>query len=179
MRNESVDFCSKNFKFNDFFTCSETYKHSSVENLPLSEATYDFISQLANDILEPCLLEFGNLELTYGFCGKKLSQTIKKGKGGIHPPLDQHAGMEINKNGNLICPRGGIAADFHCLPVSSLDVAKFIVRTLSFDRLYFYGENRPIHVSVNSNPISQIIIMKKIIKRVVPQRISKENFLLI
>jgi len=179
MRNDPNNFCSKNFKFDDFFTCSETFHNSLVENLPLSESTYDFISKLANDILEPCLLEFGNLKLTYGFCGQKLSQTIKKGKGGIHPPLDQHAGMEINKNGNLICPRGGMAADFHCLPVSSIDVAKFIVRTLSFDRLYFYGEDRPIHVSVNSNPIAQIVIMKKVIKRVVPHRISKENFLLI
>ena len=145
--------------------------------MPLSEATYKFMSKLANEILEPCLLEFKSLELTYGFCGNKLSQAIKKGKGGIYPPLDQHAGMEVNKTGKLICPRGGIAADFHCLPVSSLEVAKYIVAKLPFDRLYYYGNKRPIHVSVNSDPIAQIVIMKKATRRVVPQRISIEKFL--
>ena len=131
-------FCSENFNFEDFISCSETFQNVSVENVPCLEATYEFIRQLANDILEPCLLEFGNLKLTYGFCGKNLSRAIKKGNGGIHPPLDQHAGMELNASGDLICPRGGMAADFHCLPASSLQVAKFVVETLPFDRLYFY-----------------------------------------
>lgn len=170
-------YCSKNFSFEDFISCSETFQNISVENVPRLETSYKFIKSLANDILEPCLAKFGNLNLTYGFCSEKLSRAIKKGNGGIHPPLDQHAGMELNANGNLICPRGGMAADFHCLPISSLQVAKFVVGKLPFDRLYYYGENRPIHVSVNSKPSSQIVIMRKVNVRVVPQRINADAFL--
>lgn len=170
-------FCSENFKFEDFMSCSETFQNTPVANAPCLPATYKFIRQLANDILEPCLLEFGNLKLTYGFCGKYLSRAIKKANGGIHPPLDQHAGMELNALGNLICARGGMAADFHCFPVSSLQVAKFVVETLPFDRLYFYGDDRPIHVSVNAPPSTQIVIMKKINTRVVPRRMTVEAFL--
>ena len=170
-------FCSENFKFEDFISCSETFQNTSVENVPCLEGTYEFIRLLANDILEPCLLEFGNLKLTYGFCGNNLSKAIKKGNGGIHPPLDQHAGMELNASGDLICPRGGMAADFHCFPASSLQVAKFVVETLSFDRLYFYGDDRPIHVSVNRKPVGQIVMMKKNNTRVVPRRVTVDTFL--
>jgi len=177
MGNKSNDFCSKNFKFNDFVSCSETYQNSLVENEPFSKETFDFISQLANDILEPCLLEFGNLKLTYGFCGSELAKFIKKGNGGIYPPLDQHAGMEVNKFGDLICPRGGMAADFHCLPRSSLEVAKFIVEKLPFDRLYFYGADRPVHVSVNKELTSQVVLMQKARIKIVPRRINKSDFL--
>jgi hypothetical protein len=66
---------------------------------------------------------------------------------------------------------------FHCLPVSSLQVAKFVVEQLPFDRLYFYGDNRPVHVSVNTETSSQIVIMKKMKTRVVPQRMTVEAFL--
>ena len=174
---KAEDFCSENFNFEDFISCSETFQNVSLKNVPYRKVTYEFIRQLANDILEPCLSEFGNLKLTYGFCGKDLSRAIKKGNGGIPPPLDQHAGMELNASGDLICRRGGMAADFHCLPVSSLQVAKFVVGNLPFDRLYFYGKNRPIHVSVNADSSSQIVMMKKMTTRVVPQRISVDAFL--
>ena len=99
--------------------------------------------QLANEILEPCLSEFGTLQLTYGFCSHALATKIKKRVGRIYPSLDQHAGMEQTDNGELISPRGGFAADFHCFPSSSK--VKFIVTRLNFDRLYFYGEDRSVH----------------------------------
>lgn len=170
-------FCSKNFKYEDFISCSETFKAMNITNAPYLSATYDFLSQLANDILEPCLLEFGNLQLTYGFCGHTLSSAIKKRRGGIYPPLDQHAGMELNAAGGLICSRGGIAADFHCKPTSSLKVAKFVVERLPFDRLYFYGEDRPIHVSVNKVLTSQIVVMRKVNTKIVPKRVAHGTFL--
>ena len=85
--------------------------------------------------------------------------------------------MELNASGDLICSRGGMAADFHCLPASSLQVAKFVVEHLPFDRLYFYGDNRSVHVSVNTEPSSQIVIMKKMKTRVVPKRMTVEAFL--
>jgi hypothetical protein len=177
MASKPETFCSENFNFEDFISCSETFQNGSIENTPVLAETYEFIRQLANDILEPCLSEFGSLKLTYGFCGKNLSRAIKKVNGGIYPPLDQHAGMELNTSGGLICPRGGMAADFHCLPVISLQVAKFVVKTLPFDRLYFYGNSRPIHVSVNAEPSTQIVIMKKMNTRVVPQSMTVDAFL--
>ena len=177
MRSKTKNFCSKNFNFEDFLSCSETFQNVLVENVPSLEATYEFIRKLANDILEPCLSEFGDLKLTYGFCGKDLSRAIKNGSGGIYPPLDQHAGMELNEAGGLICSRGGMAADFHCLPSPSLQVAKFVVGMLPFDRLYFYGNNRPIHVSVNAEPSKQIVLMKKMNTKVVPKRMTVDAFL--
>ena len=177
MTSKAEDFCSQNFNFDDFVACSETFQNARVDNVPCPDDTYKFIRQLANDILEPCLSKFGHLKLTYGFCGKDLSRAIKNRSGGIYPPLDQHAGMELNASGDLICSRGGMAADFHCLPVSSLQVAKFVVEQLPFDRLYFYGDNRPVHVSVNTETSSQIVIMKKVLTRVVPRRIPKNKFL--
>jgi len=176
MASKAKDFCSENFNFEDFLSCSETFQNVLVENVPSLEATYEFIRKLANDILEPCLSEFGNLKLTYGYCGKDLSRAIKNGNGGIYPPLDQHAGMELNEVGGLICSRGGMAADFHCLPSPSLQVAKFVVGMLPFDRLYFYGNNRPIHVSVNAEPSKQIVLMKKMNTKVVPKRMTVDAF---
>lgn len=177
MAPKAEDFCSENFNFEDFISCSDTFKNVTVENVPRRNATYEFMRQLANDILEPCLSEFGNLKLTYGFCGKSLSRAIKNGNGGIYPALDQHAGMELKASGHMICPRGGMAADFHCFPASSLQVAKFVVETLPFDRLYFYGKERPIHVSVNRELASQIVIMRTINTRIIPRRLDKEAFL--
>ena len=177
MASKAKDFCSENFNFEDFVSCSETFQNVSVDNVPCRDDTYKFIRQLANDILEPCLSKFGHLKLTYGFCGKSLSRAIKNRNGGIFPPLDQHAGMELNASGDLICSRGGMTADFHCLPISSLQVAKFVVEHLPFDRLYFYGDNRSVHVSVNTEPSSQIVIMKKMKTRVVPKRMAVEAFL--
>jgi len=179
MPKNSEIFCSNHFKYQDFFHCSDTYQSTQVDNLPQNDATYSFIKQLANDILEPCIEYFGSLKLTYGFCSHELSRAIRKRNGGIYPPLDQHAGMEQKATGELICPRGGIAADFHCLPTSSLTVSKFIVDQLPFDRLYFYGEDRPVHVSVNEKPINQIVLMQKAQSRVVPRRISKSDFMLL
>ena len=177
MASKAEEFCSENFNFEDFLSCSETFQNIMVDNVPCRDDTYKFIRQLANDILEPCLSKFGHLKLTYGFCGNKLSRAIKKGNRGIYPPLDQHAGMELNASGDLICSRGGMAADFHCLPASSLAVAKFIVEKLPFDRLYFYGADRPVHVSVNKQLTSQIVLMQKARLQIVPRRINKSDFL--
>jgi hypothetical protein len=177
MPNDTKIYCSTHFKYEDFFNCSETYQATLVENSPNKASTYGFIRQLANDILEPCFEQFGALQLTYGFCGNDLSRAIRKRGGGIYPPLDQHAGMELNAAGKLICPRGGMAADFHCPPKSSLELAKFIVDKLPFDRLYFYGESRPVHVSVNKKLTAQVVLMQKARTKVVPRRISKSDFL--
>ena len=40
-------FCSKYFKYRDFFECSDTYKKNQyINNLPLQKKTYDFIEKI-------------------------------------------------------------------------------------------------------------------------------------
>ena len=111
---------------------------------------------------------------TYGFCSAELNKHIPKNN---YPKLDQHAGHELNKKGNSICERLGFAVDFIVPDVPSLKVAKFIASKLSFDRLYYYGNDRPIHVSLNQNPIHSIVLMKLYGHRRIPSRISKEKFI--
>jgi hypothetical protein len=55
--------------------------------------------------------------------------------------------MEVNSRGALICERGGAACDFLVEFEDMEIVAAWIMENLPFDRLYFYGKNRPIHLS--------------------------------
>ena len=168
------DNCSKYFTFSDFVECSDTYKRVLCENEPKQPETYLAIKELACNVLDKVQEEFGSLKLTYGFCSSTLDKYIKKNNS---PKLDQHAGHELNSKGQPICERLGFAADFIVPSFSSLDVARYIVSSLKFDRLYYYGCERPLHVSLNKNPISQIYLMKTYDNRRVPLKISEERFL--
>lgn len=55
-------------------------------------------------------------------------------------------GLDVYK-GNLICPRLGAAVDFIVEDENMREVADWIAANTPFDRLYFYGEDRPVHVS--------------------------------
>ena len=46
-----------------------------------------------------------------------------------------------------MCERGGAACDFIVDDEDMREVAEWIVANLPYDRLYFYGSDRPIHVS--------------------------------
>ncbi|WP_256360246.1 hypothetical protein [Methylomonas koyamae] len=65
----------------------------------------------------------------------------------VAPKLDQHAAYELNSKKNLICPRLGAAVDFIVDDENMREVADWIAENMPYDRLYFYGEDRPIHVS--------------------------------
>ena len=166
--------CSKYFDFKDFFECSDTYKSILCDNVPVEAETFEAVKYLAHEILDKVQEEFGQLDLTYGFCSAELNKHIPKNN---YPKLDQHAGHELNKKGNSICERLGFAVDFIVPDVPSLKVAKFIASKLRFDRLYYYGNDRPIHVSLNQNPIHSIVLMKLYGHRRIPSRISKEKFI--
>ena len=135
---------SRYFHLEDFLYCSETWKKSPVPNIPQREETVDAIISLARNILDPLADNFGKVELSYGFAGAILIKTIKAR---IAPKIDQHAGHEINSRGNRICQRDGFAVDLFVPNVKSLEVAKYIVKELPYDRLYYYGTDSPIHVS--------------------------------
>ena len=165
--------CSKYFYFQDFFECSDTYKSNPCDNIPKEAETFNVIENLSVSILDKVYEAFGPIVLTYGFCSYELSKKIKKN---IYPKLDQHSGYE-KRNGKLICERLGFASDFYVPDCSSLEVARYIVSNLPFDRIYYYGADNPIHLSINDNTKGSIVLMTRIENRRMPRRISKEKFL--
>jgi hypothetical protein len=124
--------------------CGDTQLSLGCPNTPQRPETYNSLHGLATKILDPIIEYFGAIKLTYGFCSKELSKHIKKR---VAPALDQHAGEERRTNGQLICKRGGAACDFLVVDEDMREVAEWVIKNLPFDRLYFYGSERPIHVS--------------------------------
>ena len=170
------DACSRNFVYRDFIECGETWLSSGVSNVPTQYQTYLSLKRLATTVLEPVVSQFGTVELTYGLATGELSKKIKRH---IAPKLDQHAAHELSAAGNRICGRGGAACDFRVKGVESLVVAQWLVGNTSFDRLYYYGANRPIHVSAAENPKGQCVLVRRDPSsgRVIPSVISAKKFL--
>ncbi|MEI8304081.1 MAG: DNA phosphorothioation-associated putative methyltransferase [Burkholderiales bacterium] len=136
--------CGANFTFRDFIECGETQLRLAVRNVPRNPQTYNALYDLAVHILDPLIDYFGAIKLTYGFCSAELGRHIHRR---VAPALDQHAALEVNRLGRQICPRGGAACDFLVEHEDMSEVADWIIANTSFDRLYFYGADRPVHVS--------------------------------
>ncbi len=141
--------CSRHVRWRQLVACGETWHRldqagSPCANLPLQPETWEGLRQLACQILDPVVDRFGPIELTYGFAGPELVRHIRSR---IAPALDQHAGWERNRRGEFVCSRLGQACDLRVPGVPSDDVARWVMQALPFDRLYFYGAERPIHVS--------------------------------
>jgi len=150
------DMCGQNIKFRQLIECGETQSECKLANLPKVPESYQALHDLAVNIIDPVIEHFGKVQITYGFCSHELSNAIP---GRIYPPLDQHAAHEVKTNGNLICPRLGAAVDFSIADKNMLEVAQWIVSNTDFDRLYFYGEDRPIHVSFGPDHSKQAVRM--------------------
>jgi hypothetical protein len=169
--------CGSNLTFRDFTDCSATFKSSDVNNIPKEDKTFIALVALATNIIDPLIKNFGLLELTYGFASLELTKHIK---GRIAPALDQHSSYEKNSKGNLICDRGGAAADFYIKNTGSLLVAKWIIENCLFDRLYFYNNSRPLHVSYGPQLNRSIVVMtpsKKNQLRYIPRVYKEAEFL--
>lgn len=136
--------CGENFTFRDFIECGETQRRLSVRNVPLNPHTYNALFDLAVHVLDPLVEYFGAIKLTYGFCSSELGRHIHRR---VAPELDQHAALEINRLGRPICGRGGAACDFLVEHEDMREVADWLIAHTPFDRLYFYGSDRPLHVS--------------------------------
>jgi DNA phosphorothioation-associated putative methyltransferase len=159
--------CGVNFRFRDFIECGETQQRLSISNLPRSPNTYNALFQLATQILDPITDYFGAIKLTYGFCSGELGKHIKER---VEPSLDQHASHEKKKNGKFICERLGAACDFIVEDEDMREVADWIIENLPFDRLYFYGSARPLHVSFGpSNQRSAFEIQKLEGNKIIPK----------
>ncbi|GBE95704.1 hypothetical protein NCWK1_5492 [Nostoc cycadae WK-1] len=131
-------------------TCSNTYaKYSSLINpYPENSESLGSLETLNQLIITPVINKFGaeNFKLTYGFCSKNLLKFLNREKSRICVKVDQHMSYEINSRGNYYCKHLGAACDFVITGIDSRKVISYL-KTLNFDSIYYYGADRPIHVS--------------------------------
>jgi len=133
-----------------------------AENHP-NQSSDTQLHLLINKLLIPIELEFGLVSISYGFTSYPLMRWIQKYyPGNTAPKIDQHAAMEINTHENRICKRDGAACDFIVEGYESNmgEIANFICTNLKFDRLYFYGKSKPIHISIGPNNTRYALIRK-------------------
>ncbi|WP_281222275.1 hypothetical protein [Photobacterium sanguinicancri] len=126
------------------------HPHYTLDNIA-NPPSYQQLSLLSDKLLIPIENHLGTINVTYGFtCHSLLRYILKNSSGDMAPDIDQHASMEINTRGNRICKRDGAACDILVAGYENRmdEVAKYIAQSLPFDRLYFYGKNKPIHISV-------------------------------
>jgi hypothetical protein len=141
-------------------TCTQTYQKYADQVNPYPEnpeETIPALKALCEYILDPVIDHFGReqFRLTYGFCSRDLKrflaqkdpQTgIKHGR--VDPSRDQHMAHEKNRNGKYYCSRLGAACDFQIIGLESDRLVEWILeQQLPFDSLYYYGPDRPIHIS--------------------------------
>jgi hypothetical protein len=153
--------CGRHFKYRDLVECGKTWREHAVrgeaiDNLPSQRDSLRALRELCLEILDPVIETFGRIELTYGFSSLRLARRVP---GGIAPALDQHAAHETGRTGRPVCRRLGAAVDFRIPGISSLLVARWIVDRLPFDRLYYYGARRPLHVSVGPDQSRAVVVM--------------------
>jgi DNA phosphorothioation-associated putative methyltransferase len=160
--------CGRVFTYRQFVECGETWERTRCDNVPRRPETYNALYDLAASVLDPVVEYFGAVKLTYGFSSPALTQAIA---GRIAPKLDQHAGCELGRGGRMICPRGGAAIDFLVEYEDMLEVARWIAANCKFDRLYVYGSDRPIHVSLGPDLAGEIYELTAKGNRRVPRRL--------
>ena len=150
--------------------CSDTWRALArdgrvIANRPEQLQTWTAIGLLHDELLRPLEDEFGVVVLTYGFAGPELVKAVKEraAAGGwlpnISPAGDQHAGYELNSLGNRICKHDGIAVDLRVPGRPTGEIRDWIFGRLPFDRMYVYGDDRPLHLSWAPEPIGQVIEM--------------------
>jgi hypothetical protein len=172
--------CGRYFRYRDLIECGDTWRrlaaaNSAPSNIPREADTIVAMQNICAVILDPAVDAFGKVVLTYGFSSAALARKIPNR---IAPSLDQHAGSEKTTSGRAICGRGGIAADFRVPGVSTAEVARWVCSTTQFDRLYFYGDHQPLHVSVGPDSTGQVVMMeKKPSGRLVPRVIDVHEFI--
>jgi DNA phosphorothioation-associated putative methyltransferase len=157
--------CSERFTFRDLIECGDTWRKTKIDNSPKAPESYNALADLARYILDPVVDYFGGIKLTYGFCSTALGKSIVKG---VASALDQHAAFERKRTGKLVCNRGGASVDFIVEDENMAEVADWISNNLPFDRLYFYGKDRPIHISYGPEHKRDFIVVREHAGRRVP-----------
>jgi DNA phosphorothioation-associated putative methyltransferase len=169
------DPCGRFLNYRDFIECGETQQRTGILNLPKRPESYGAINALATMVLDLVIEEYGMIKLTYGFSSPELSRVIMAR---IAPKIDQHSACELSRQSMPICSRQGAAVDFIVEDESMLEVAQWIAKHCEFDRLYYYGDDRPVHVSAGPENNGAIVLMKlRKDGRIGPHKISPEEFL--
>jgi len=150
------DPCGANLTYRDLIECGETQARTGLANRPKEPDTYTALYELAKNVLDPVIDYYGMVKLTYGFCSQELAKEIH---GRIAPELDQHAGHERKRTGKPVCERLGAACDFLVEDEDMEEVANWVFENTAVDRVYFYGKDRPIHVSYSATPARQFVEM--------------------
>ena len=120
-------------------------------------------------MIDPIVEYFGPIKLTYGFSSNVLCKHINKR---IAPRLDQHASFEVNSKNNRICKNDGAAVDFFIEDEDMSEVIQWVKSHLVFDKIYFYGESLPIHISYNKNKNhNEIYKLIKNNNRLIPRKL--------
>jgi hypothetical protein len=164
--------CGRYFTYRQIIECGETQARIGLPNLPVQPDSYTALYELAAHILDPVIDYYGMVRLTYGFSSPGLARQID---GRIAPKLDQHAACELNRKGEPVCPRLGAAVDFQVEDEDMEEVARWIIANLPFDRLYFYGKDRPMHVSYSESPAGEAWEMREVGGRRVPRRLPENT----
>lgn len=170
--------CSAYFTWRDLIECGETFHRlreagRPVDNLPCAPESLAALASLAQTLLDPLHAHFGAVQLTYGFAGPPLTKHILRG---ISPPHDQHSGHESNARGARVCTRGGQACDLRVPGRGSLEVAQWIRASLPFDRIYLYGNDRPLHLSFASAPRGVVVAMRPGGRARVPLNVTRRGW---
>lgn len=169
-------FCSRHFTYEALFHCGETWQQYKMQNIPIQHRSWSAFAALANHVLDPLADQFGIPTLTFGFCGPLLVQKIKERLSpGIAPQLDQHSSCEVNQNGQLICKRMGASVDLIYPSKSSLEIAKWLIVNTPFDRIYFYGDSRALHVSYGPEHKRQVVLISTKNGHRMPQVVTAEK----
>jgi hypothetical protein len=149
----------KYFTLEAFCTCTQTYQKyaDQINPFPDNQASLTALKALHHWIIDPVIDYFSwdRFQLTYGFCSQDLRRYLEQKdpltglkNGRVAPNLDQHIAHEIKKNGQFYCNRLGAACDFRIRDLASDQLVEWILnQKLPFDSLYFYGVDRPIHMS--------------------------------
>ena len=151
------ELCGANFTYRQLIECGETQATTGLANLPQQPESYTALYELCRNILDPVIEYFGMIRLTYGFCSPALAKLIP---GRIAPELDQHVAHERNRLGRAICTRLGAAADFLVEHENMLEVAEWVAANTPFDRLYYYGPTKAIHISYSPTCASEFVEMR-------------------
>lgn len=131
-----------------------------LNNQPQSTKSISALQSLTIEILLPLYRKYSQLDITYGFTSAELKAYISKySSKGTAPQLDQHSSCELNKAQKQICDRSGAACDITVPNMPSNTIVRYIVENLNYDRIYYYGKDRPIHVSFSEQPAKHLQVM--------------------
>lgn len=165
---------SQRFSAFDLCCAGETWVRTRIDNRPKQCESWQSLQQLCETILEPVTDRFGCPRISYGFASPELIRQIPER---IAPTRDQHAGHELNRHNKPVCERLGQAVDFEIIGQNMAQVAQWVATHLPYDRLYFYGTNKPLHVSVGPERSGQLIAMLPSVNgRRTPRKIKLDWF---